>query len=141
MQRAPRERSLFNVVMTFAAMCLAHEAGAVVLQAESFNNAFDATAGNAGTASCTNGVNVNVDIETSSDAGGGCSVGWIESGEWLEYSINVPAGTYRADVRVASQGGGGSYSIQIDGAQVVAVTAVANTGGWQSWVTQSSAVF
>src|SRR5687768_356997 len=135
------KKRLLQIMMMLAASGLVHEASAVVLQAESFNNAFDATAGNAGTASCTNSTNVNVDIETTSDSGGGCNVGWIESGEWLEYSINVPAGAYRADVRVASMSGGGSYSIQIDGAQVVAVTAVANTGGWQSWVTQSSAVF
>lgn len=100
-----------TVTMTFAAFCIVHEGGAVVVQAESFNNVFDATAGNAGTASCTNSSNVNVDIETTSDAGGGCNVGWIESGEWLEYSINLPAGAYRADVRVASMGGGGSYNI------------------------------
>jgi aryl-phospho-beta-D-glucosidase BglC (GH1 family) len=135
------KKYLPQLMMTFAALCLVHDAGAVVVQAESFINAFDATAGNAGTANCTNSSNVNVDIETTSDAGGGCNVGWVESGEWLEYSINVPAGGYRADVRVASMGGGGSYNIQVDGVQVVAATSVGNTGGWQSWVTQSSGVF
>lgn len=133
--------SWLRLLMTVAALCLVHEAGAVVVQAENFVSAFDATAGNSGAASCTNSANVNVDMEITTDAGGGCNVGWIENGEWLEYAINVPAGAYRADVRVASMSGGGVYSIQIDGAQVVASTAVGNTGGWQSWVTQSSAIF
>ncbi|MET0533363.1 MAG: carbohydrate-binding protein [Steroidobacter sp.] len=138
---APPKRRLLPFMMAFAALALAHQASAVVLQAESFNNAFDATAGNSGAASCTNAVNVNVDIEATTDSGGGCNVGWIESGEWLEYSINVPAGSYRANVRVASESGGGSYNLQIDGAQVVGSTAVGSTGGWQAWTTLSSGVF
>ena len=124
-----------------AAVFCQQNAAAVVVQAESFSSANDTTAGNSGTAACTNTANVNVDIQTTTDAGGGCNVGWIANGEWLQYSINVPAGTYRANVRVASQGGGGSYSVLIDGAQVVGSTAVGNTGGWQTWVTQSSGTF
>ena len=135
------QKHLWGFLAIVAASCFSHAASAVVLQAESFVNAFDATAGNSGAASCTNNVNINVDIEVTTDTGGGCNVGWIENGEWLEYSIDVPAGAYRANVRVASMSGGGSYSIQIDGAQVVASTAVGNTGGWQAWVTQSSQIF
>src|SRR5687768_18443679 len=100
------KKRLLQIMMMLAASGLVHEASAVVLQAESFNNAFDATAGNAGTASCTNSANVNVDIETTSDSGGGCNVGWIEIGEWLEYSINVPEiGRASCRERVEHQGG------------------------------------
>jgi endoglucanase len=132
-----------GLLFTFAAMawCCMHSASAVIVQAESFSSASDSTAGNSGAASCTNNANANVDIEVTTDAGGGCDVGWIANGEWLQYSINVAAGAYRADVRVASMGGGGSYSILVDGAQVVNSTAVGNTGGWQSWITQSSGTF
>jgi endoglucanase len=128
-------------VFGIAAVFCQQDAAAVVVQAESFSSANDTTTGNSGAAACTNSANVNVDIETTADTGGGCDVGWIASGEWLQYSINVPAGTYRANVRVASQGGGGSYSLLIDGVQVVGSTAVNNTGGWQTWATQSSGAF
>jgi len=30
-----------------------------------------------------------VDIEKTSDTGGGYNVGWISEGEWLEYTIRV----------------------------------------------------
>ena len=33
-----------------------------------------------------------VDIETTTDAGGGSNVGWVNGGEWLEYTVNVAAG-------------------------------------------------
>ncbi|MBX9852975.1 MAG: family 16 glycosylhydrolase [Cytophagaceae bacterium] len=39
--------------------------------------------------------NTDVDIEPSTDAGGGYNVGYVAAGEWLEYSVNiVSAGDY-----------------------------------------------
>src|SRR5262249_48005314 len=50
----------------------------------------------------------DVDIETTSDTGGGYDVGWIAAREWLNYTVNVAtAGTYTIDARVASMGAGG----------------------------------
>jgi beta-glucanase (GH16 family) len=64
----------------------------------------DVTAGNAGTGPRSN---ESVDTEYS---GSGTDVGWVDSGEWLEYSIKVPvAGTYHFSWYTASanaQGGG-----------------------------------
>lgn len=57
----------------------------------------DATAGNAGTGPRAD---ESVDTEFS---GSGTDVGWIDAGEWLEYTIRVPvAGTYYLSLRTAS---------------------------------------
>jgi hypothetical protein len=77
-----------------------------------------------------------VDVQATSDAGGGRNVGWIRSGEWLEYTVTVPAsGTYAASLRVASATAGGSIRLAIDGTTVGPVVDVAGTGGWQVWRT------
>ena len=50
----------------------------------------------------------NVDIESTTDTGGGFNVGWVAATEWLEYTVNVQtAGTYTLESRVASNGVGG----------------------------------
>ena len=50
-----------------------------------------------------------VDVEATSDAGGGSDVGWLSAGEWLQYTVNVgTAGTYDVTFRVASATTGGS---------------------------------
>jgi beta-glucanase (GH16 family) len=57
----------------------------------------DATTGNAGTGPRSN---ESVDTEVT---GYGVDVGWIDAGEWLEYSIKVPvAGTYYFSMLTAS---------------------------------------
>ncbi len=60
----------------------------------------------------------NVDIESTLDGGGGYNVGWIDNGEWLEYTIDVNAATSRNYVltaRVASQRSGGAFAVEFDG--------------------------
>ena len=45
-------------------------------------------------------------------------MGFIRAGEWLEYTVNVAtAGTYTVEVRVASQGGGGTFHIEFGGTE------------------------
>ncbi len=50
-----------------------------------------------------------VQLEATTDAGGGQNVGWIETGDWMAYnSINIPTtGAYTAEYRVASGASGG----------------------------------
>jgi hypothetical protein len=75
----------------------------------------------------------DVDIESCSE--GGYNIGWVASGEWWEYSVSADAaGTYDVDVRVASDVGGGTVSIDVNGTQQ-ASKSVSGTGGWQSWST------
>jgi len=77
-----------------------------------------------------------VDIETTSDVGGGYDIGWVAAGEWLNYTVNVTtAGTYDIEFRVASSGNGGNFHLEINGANVTGAMSVPNTGGWQTWFT------
>jgi hypothetical protein len=78
----------------------------------------------------------DVDVETTSDTGGGYNVGWAFAGEWLRYSVNVgTAGTYNLDLRVASGGTGGTFHVEANGVNVSGPITVPNTGGWQAWQT------
>ncbi len=78
-----------------------------------------------------------VDVEVSTDAGGGYNVGYITNGEWLEYSVNITsAGIYNFQFRIASQNTGqpvGKLSVDLDGTNLVPTTNLAFTGGWQTW--------
>ena len=73
---------------------------------------YDTTASNTGGVYRTNAV----DIQATTDTGGGYNLGWTAAREWLKYTVNVTtAGTYAIDVRVASKGGGGTFHIEVNG--------------------------
>ena len=107
------------------------------VQVEHFDNGgagvayVDSSAGNAAGAFRS----TDVDLQATTDSGGGYNLAWVSPGEWLAYSVNVTTpGTYAISVRVASLGVGGRFHIEIDGVNVGALT-VPNTGGWQVWTT------
>ena len=78
----------------------------------------------------------DVDIETSSDAGGGFNVGWFTAGEWMAYTVTVPtAGTYNLDVRVATPGAGARIRFDLDGQPLSGDMTLPQTGGFQNWQT------
>jgi hypothetical protein len=78
----------------------------------------------------------DVDIGSTSDVGGGYVVGWAGAGEWLKYSVNVSAtGSYDIGVRVAHEGDGGTFHIEVNGIDVTGPVRVPLTGGWDSWAT------
>jgi hypothetical protein len=91
----------------------------------------DTTAGNTGGAFR----NTDVDLEASSE--GGNDVGWIDAGEWLNYTVNVAAsGDYTVQLRVASPSGA-SLHVGFNGpseGQWKSVSVPA-TGDWQNWTT------
>ena len=75
-----------------------------------------------------------VDIQPATE--GGFNVGWIATGEWLKYTVNVATtGTYNLTARVASQSGGGSFRVEVDGTDATGSIAVGATGGWATWAT------
>ncbi len=82
-----------------------------------------------------------VQTEPTTDAGGGENVGWIDTGDWIEYLVNAPgAGSYQLDFRLAADGSASkSFNILADGVQVGAVNFTA-TGGWQTWTTVNTSV-
>jgi subtilisin family serine protease len=76
----------------------------------------------------------NVDIEATTDVGGGYSLGWNSAGEWLKYTVSVAAtGSYKMEARVATTGTGGIFHIEVDGADATGALIVPGTGGWQTW--------
>lgn len=79
--------------------------------------------------------NDGVDLEKSQDSRGApYSVGWIEAGEWLKYTVTVTdAGIYDVAFRVASLSGGGRFRMLVDGRDVFGDIAVPQTGGWYNW--------
>jgi len=81
--------------------------------------------------------NDGVDIEACSDIlSNGFNVGWIESGEYLKYTIDVDqAGVYETNFRVAGSTAGGKMIIRIDNSVVGTYTSVPATGGYQKWET------
>ncbi len=81
-----------------------------------------------------------VQTETTTDAGGGSNVGWIDANDWMAYgAVTFPAtGTYKVEYRVASLNGGGRLSLDLNaGATVLGQLDVPSTGGWQNWTTIS----
>ena len=57
-----------------------------------------------------------VQTEGTSDTGGGLNVGFLDPGDWFEYTINVQtSGTYAVQYRVASQTGSDGFSMLVDG--------------------------
>lgn len=74
-----------------------------------------------------------VQIEPCSE--GGQNVGYIDAGDWMVYNnVNIPAGTYTVEYRVASYNGGGKIQIeQGGGSPVFGSIDISKTGNWQGW--------
>ena len=83
-----------------------------------------------------------VDIEATTDTGGGFNVGWTAAGEYLKYTVNVAtAGQYTLTFRTASLSGGGSVHIANQtGANLTGAVAIPSTGAWQTWVNVNATV-
>lgn len=106
------------------------------IEAENFDDGgasvayVDSTSGNRGGAYRQ----TDVDIEATSDDGGGYDVGWTRPGEWLQYTVNVASnGQYDVAFRLASSGSGGTLHLEVDGSNTSGAVPVPYTGGWQIW--------
>ncbi len=107
------------------------------IEAEDFDNGgegvayHDLTSGNQGGFYRTD---VGVDIRQQSD--GGVIVFNFQTGEWLEYTIQVATtGTYRLELLVSNQGWSPTprWHAEIDGATVTSSIQVPNTGSWNTF--------
>ena len=72
----------------------------------------------------------------------GATVGWISSGEWLEYTVEVEtAGLYDLVLRYASGNsqGGGPFYLEIDGYKISPNVSLASTSStnWDTWVNKT----
>jgi hypothetical protein len=76
-----------------------------------------------------------IEMEITADSTGGSNIGWIDSGDWMEYKIDIPAGgTCPVTLRVASFAGGGEVTISSNGTPRDTLM-IPSTGGWQKWTT------
>ncbi|MFZ5940968.1 MAG: family 16 glycosylhydrolase [Bacteroidota bacterium] len=87
-----------------------------------------------------NGVRQDERVDTEFGDNGNPNVGWISSGEWLEYTVKVDsAAWYKAVLRLATaNGSGGPFYINFNDQQVFGPITVSNTGGWTKFTTVSS---
>jgi hypothetical protein len=77
-----------------------------------------------------------VDVQATGDSGGGYNVGWVKAGEWLTYTVNVAStGSYDFQERVGSDGQGGAFHVEVDGADKTGAITIPGTGGWQLYQT------
>jgi endoglucanase Acf2 len=70
----------------------------------------------------------------------GATIGYIASGEWLEFTVDVAeAGYYSMSFRYASgnQSGGGPFHLEADGEIITDNITVPTTNGWDNWATKS----
>jgi len=82
-----------------------------------------------------------VQVEATTDAGGGSNLGYIDAGDWMTYTVDVPAdGNYRVSYRVASAAGAKLQLEQGGGTPVFGTLDIPATGGWQAWRTLSHVV-
>jgi hypothetical protein len=82
-----------------------------------------------------------VQLENTTDVGGGQNVGWIDVGDWMAYAnINFPSsGSYKVEYRVAGNGGQISLDLNAGAIQLGGMNVPA-TGSWQNWTTISHTV-
>jgi hypothetical protein len=113
------------------------------VQAEDFDEGgegvayHDTTSGNAGGQYRA----TRVDIQRTTDLGGGYNVGWMAPGEWLNYTVSVAtAGTYTLKARVGADGPGGTFHVTLGGRDVTGPLTIPDTGGWQRWTDVAATV-
>lgn len=95
-----------------------------IVQAEDYNN------------------QVGVFVEETEDVGGGQNVGWIDTNDYMEYTLVVTeSGNYTITYRVASESGGGEIKLYGASLLPLATTTIPITGGWQVWTDVTSSSF
>lgn len=82
-----------------------------------------------------NGPRQNENVDTGNNGGEGL-VGWIEPGEWLNYTavVGMERG-YNFEFEVASESGNSEFHIEIDGADITGPVYVPATGSWNNYTT------
>jgi len=78
-------------------------------------------------------------VDAFSDPQQGAAVGWISSGEWMEYTVNVTSsGIYNLNFNYASgnPNGGGPFHLETNGTRISPDVSMTTTGSWDSWRTK-----
>ena len=84
-----------------------------------------------------------VDLEATTDSGGGYDLGWTGAGQWFKYTVDVAtAGSYTVSLRLAAPTAvaDGLHIANAAGADLSGNVAVPATGGYQNWTTVTATV-
>mgnify|MGYP001348964267 CR=1 FL=1 len=80
-----------------------------------------------------NGLRQDEGVDTEYNDGGQ-NIGWIEPGEWVEYSVDVEStALYNIELRVASLYGGGQMEIHFNGEDRTGQISIPITSSWTSF--------
>jgi hypothetical protein len=80
-----------------------------------------------------------VQTSTTTDAGGGEYVGWIDNGDWMNYNVSVStSGTYTINLRIATIYSGSQLQIKKADGSWLATVNIPITGGFQTFQTISA---
>ncbi|RZJ65540.1 MAG: carbohydrate-binding protein [Flavobacterium sp.] len=83
-------------------------------------------------------VNNGLQLETTSDTGGGQNIGYTDAGDSLDYLVNVQAtGDYTIEYRVSGESQTGAVSLQLinETTETISSVSLPPSGGWQTWQT------
>jgi beta-glucanase (GH16 family) len=84
-----------------------------------------------------------VDLEVTTDTGGGYDLGWTTSGQWFRYTVNVAtAGAYTVTFRVAAINAvtDALHISNSSGSNLSGSVNVPATGAWQAWTSVTATV-
>lgn len=84
-----------------------------------------------------------VDLEVTTDTGGGDDLGWTTGGQWFKYTVNAAsAGTYTVTFRVAAINAvtDALHISNSSGTNLSGSVNVPATGGWQTWTSVTASV-
>jgi len=84
-----------------------------------------------------------VDLEATTDSGGGDNLGWTAAGQWFKYTVNAAsAGTYTITFRVAALNAvtNAFHISNASGANLSGNVDVPATGAWQAWTNVTATV-
>ncbi len=83
---------------------------------------------------------LNESVDVANHTTEGATVGWIDAGEWLEYTVNVQqSGVYDFSFRYASgnSAGGGPFLLEMDHVTISSEIPVPTTSNWNVWATKT----
>jgi len=82
-----------------------------------------------------------VDVQTTTDTGGGYNIGYFEANEWMEYTTFLNnAGQYTLKLRVAATAATNTLKVSLNGVDLTGNWTFSGTGGYQTWTTISKTV-
>jgi len=81
-----------------------------------------------------------LELENTTDVGGGQNIGYLDNGDYADYYIDVSeAGSYYVDYRTAALSESGAVKLEIispdGGTEFLHQLSFPSTGGWQNWTT------